>query len=744
MNAIPSTTLLSILIVILTTNLDAKESASSKQWGQCTNQERPLNSTYSDLSDNLYPDAIYLEANSGIINRNAVSTLQGKVIIKKNDILFKANNASFNKKNSLVTADGDVILKTNNLEFKSQSIRYNLKDNTGTVKQTEYKVGSQNAHGNSKQVKLINKDELELNQATFSTCPARNPSWYIKSSKIKLNNKAQLGTAKDITFNVGGLPIFYFPSFSFPLNNNRKSGFLSPSLRVQSDKRISLPYYLNLAPNYDATITTSIHERQGLEIDTEFRYLTQQHQGVLKYDFIPKDKSFNNKRRDYFNVEHHTTISKETTINLKAEGVSDNNYFNDLSNSLENSSRSSLQRRLEIIHKVPSWEVSAAVEDYQILDTKNSPYAKLPEIKLSYKPKTSPKALKLTADLEFINFEKENATTGFRSDFKISASKKWGTDAWYIKPTLSIESTLYSLKNTIGDSTLSRTLPTFTLDSGMYFDREITLQKRKGKRKYTQTLEPRFYYSYTPFKDQSNFPIFDTARTDFSATTQLFSENRFTGKDRIGDTNQVTFAVSSRLQDREDGKELLRASIGQVINFSNRKVTLPNSSSQLGRRSDLVLELSGRLNENFRISSTILWNHKEKHTSNYELRLNYQDEKKRIANISYRKLNTEFNQDDNKLSQFTISTALPINDKWSFVGSYERDIENKRNLETLIGLEYQDCCWKTRIVAKRYLSSDNVNYENPIFLEFELKGLGSLGSGAKREIKEKIYGYEDY
>lgn len=735
-----------IIVFIFASNATAKESNSSLQWGQCSIHEQASNQ--SPIINQPYPDAIYIEADSGTINSKATSKLQGNVIIQKNDVRFHADNAHFNNPTNLVIANGNVILKASKLEFKSNSILYNLKDNSGTVEQASFKIGTQDAQGTSKQIKLLNKDQLVLNEATFSSCPSPNPSWSIKSSKIEINNKTQKGSAKDVIFTAGEIPVFYFPTFSFPLNNNRKTGFLLPSLRLQSDKGISLPYYLNFATNYDATVTLSTHQRQGLAIDTEFRYLTKRHKGILEYDFIPKDKTFNNKHRDYFNLEHHTVVSGDIKINLKAEGVSDKEYFNDLSNSLETSSRPSLQRRLEIIHKKSNWELSAAVEDYQILDAKDSPYAKLPELKLSYKSKTAPKALKLSAELEFIKFDKDDAITGIRSDLKVSASKKWGTDAWYIKPTLSLESTLYSLNNTIGDSKLSRTIPTLTLDSGLFFDRQITMTKKRGKQKYTQTLEPRLYYSYTPFKDQSELPIFDTARTDFSATTLLFSENRFTGKDRIGDTNQLTFAVTSRLQDRESGRELLRASIGQVLNFSNRKVSLPNSTSQLGRRSDLVLELSGRLNDNFRISSTVLWNHKEKLISNYELRLNYHDSRKRIANISYRKLDTELDTnldiEDKNLSQFTFSTALPLNDKWSIVGSYERDIENKRSLETLIGLEYQDCCWKTRVVAKRYLSSDNVNYETPVFIEFELKGLGSLGSGAKQEIKDKIYGYDDY
>ncbi len=742
---------LSFLIILASTAVYAELADEKAQWGQCrVHQSQASAYQQTSISKKPFPDAIYLEADSGTIRAEGVSRLQGNVIIQQNDTQFKSDSASFDRRNNLVTANGNVILSTTNLKFKSDAIKYNLENHTGTIQQAEYVIRSKDssgrtisndsAQGKSQQIKLLNKNELKLKQATFSSCPAPNPSWHLQSSEIKLNNKTEVGTAKNVTFNVKGVPIFYFPKFSFPLNNKRKSGFLSPSLRLQSNVGFSLPYYFNLAPNYDATVTTSLLQRQGLKFGTEFRYLTPRHQGVLEYDFIPEDKSFGDEFRNYFNIEHHTILSENTKLNLVAEGVSDEDYFDDLSNSLETSSRSSLKRRLEVVYKNKPWSMSAAVEDHQIIDANDAPYSRLPEFKLGYNPKTDTKALKFGADVELVNFHKSNSVMGSRLDAKVTTSKKWGNDAWFIKPSLSVQSTLYALQNNIGDSTLNRTLPTFTLDTGLFFDREFTSQKTA--KEYTQTLEPRLFYSFTPFKDQSNFPVFDTARTNFSATTQLFSENRFTGKDRIADTNQLTFAVSSRIQDRVNGKELFSASIGQVYNFSDRKVTLPGGTIATGTRSDLVLELSGRLNENFRVASTLLWDHDEKQLLNYELRLNYQDDKKRIANISYRKLNTDLN--NTALTQLTLSGVLPLNDKWSFVGSTEHDIENRRNLETLVGLEYQDCCWKTRLVAKRYLTSDNVTYETPIFIEFELKGLGNLGTNARQELKDKIYGYDDY
>lgn len=675
-------------------------------------------------------DAIYLEADKGKLNSEGVSVLQGNIIIQQNQLLFNADQAQIDRPNNQISAKGNVLLKDRDITLKSDSISYNIKDKTGKISKAEYELGGRDVHGKSSSIEKVDNDRLIMQDATFTSCPASRESWYLASKEIQLNNQSKIGYAKNVTFNAGRTPIFYFPWLKFPLNNQRLSGFLIPKLRLQTNAGITIPYYWNIAPNYDATIAFSTLRRRGYELDTQFRYLTEKNQGSIAYKIVPQDKLFNDEKRDYFDINHKTTLSEKTQINLNAEGVSDEEYFDDFSTSLETSVRSALQRRLEIVHTDSPWKASAAIEDFQAIDTDDRPYSKLPELKLDYAPKTAAKDLKLEINTELVNFDLDDAVTGTRGDLKLKLSKKWGNDSWYFKPSASFQHTHYALDNA-SNSTISRSLPTITLDSGLFFDRNM----KNGR--YTQTLEPRLFYTNTPYKDQSDIPVFDTALTNFSESNQLFLENRFTGKDRIADTNQLTFALTSRIQDRNNGLELVKASIGQVFNFSDRKVTLPGGTIQTSRRSNLVLELSGRLSDNFRLSSTASIDSEDKGISSYDLRLNYRDEKKRIANLSFRELDTE-------LKQVSLSGSYPMNDKWSFVGSVDHDLENDRNLEALAGLEFQDCCWKTRFVVKRYLTSDNKTYDNPVFLEFELKGLGSIGTSASRQIKDKIYGYDDF
>jgi LPS-assembly protein len=712
-----------------------KNQNNEKKYQCINNPPNIVSSQYSLTNPNPVKDAIYLEADSGEISSKGTSSLNGNVVIQQNTTQFTANNAQINRQTNEVIARGNVVLSDSNFSMKSPQVNYNLNDKSGTIKNAEYALGTEGAHGKSSKITLLDQNNLQLNDATFTSCPINDNSWHLATSDLKLNKKTQIGTAKNVTFNIGKVPVFYFPWLKFPINNQRLSGFLSPSVRLQTNAGISIPYYFNLAPNYDATIRLTTLKNRGFQIDNEFRYLTQNHKGELSYTFIPNDKSYNDEKRDYFKVEHKTIINKTTKLKLNAEGVSDEEYFDDFSTSLETSTRPALQRRLEIVQSESPWTFSAAIEDYQILDIDEDPYSKLPELKLKYAPKKGPKDFKFELNSELTYFDKKDDITGTRADVKLKLSQKWGQESWYFKPSISVAHTLYSLDNAIDKSRINRILPTISLDTGLFFDRDVT--KKNVNESYTQTIEPRLFYTYTPYKNQSNIPIFDTARTNFSESNQLFLENRFTGKDRVADTNQLTFAVSSRIQDRNNGNEVFKVTLGQVFNFNDRKVTLPGGTILTGKRSDLLLELAGRVNDRFRLASTINLRSDDKSISNYDLRLNYQDKKKRIANLSFRKLNTE-------LEQISFSGALPINDKWSMVASIDQDTKNNRNLESLLGVEYQDCCWKTRLVVKRYLTLDNVTYENPVFIEFELKGLGNIGKSATRQIKEKIYGYDDF
>lgn len=700
-------------------------------WRGCPVQTDSAGKASGVISTDPYPDAIYLEANAGTLRESGLSQLLGSVILQQNELLFQADSLSFDRTTQKLNASGNVRFRTPDLLLKSPALDYNLATQSGSIQQASYQIGTIGARGNSRELIQVDKNNLVLKGADFTTCPPGINSWSIASSRIHLNKQTRIGQARNLRFKVGSLPVFYFPWFRFPLDNQRLSGFLTPSLRLQKDAGITLPYYFNLAPNYDATVSYSSLSGRGYRLGSQLRYLTTKHSGSINYEIIPKDKTFDNQKRDFFRIKHKTDIGKKTVLNLKAEGVSDPDYFDSSGESLEISTTSALERRLEIIHDHSPFRISAALEDYQVLDTNDFPYSRLPEIKLTYDRQSGPRDLKVKIEAETTFFERKDSVTGNRFDVGLRATRRWGTDAWFFKPSAKLNHTLYNLNNATSDSTLQRTLPTLSLDGGLFFDRTMRNSQ------FTQTLEPRLFYTYTPYKDQTGIPVFDTALTDFSTTSQLFAENRFTGKDRIADTNQLTFAVTSRIQDRVHGKELFRASIGQIYNFEDRRVTLPGGMVETGNGSELVLELSGRLGDRLRVATLSLYNPETNRPSLNEIRLNYRNtQENRVANLSYREVEKE-------LRQVSATFSTPISERWSLVGGIDHDLKKDRNLEALAGVEYRNCCWKTRLVAKRYLTADNKTYDNPIYLEFELKGLGNIGTSATRELQEKIYGYND-
>lgn len=703
------------------------------QWGNCPVPQ--AGKTTGQNADNFVPvpNATYLEADSGTIKREGISTLAGKVDIRHNQQHIQADRASYDAPNDQLNAEGNIVLSTDNLRLNSSKIEYQLKQQTGSIYDVEYSLKQGDGSGSSDIVTVSGDKKTTLKNASFSTCPVEKRSWSIVASDIKLDHEKALGTAKSVTFNAGNTPIFYMPSFRFPLNNQRLSGFLSPSFRLdeKSGTQVNIPYYLNLAPNYDATLTSNILSKRGFQLGTEFRYLSEKYSGQLIVDYLFDDNEKDNEDRSLVSIKHKTQFTSKTSLNINASNVSDDEYFDDFGKTLVTSSTPALERRIDLTTEGKDWVFNTAIQDFQILDSNDAPYSRLPELKFTYTPEQKMGQFNYDLETELVQFNKNNNINGVRFDINANASKRYGNSAWYVQPAVRLQHTQYSLTdNTLSaNDTPSRTLPTLSVDTGIFLDRDID----DGKR--INTLEPRLFYTYTPFKDQSDIPVFDSATNSFSTSTRLFSQNRFTGKDRIGDSNQLTAALTSRLLNTSTGIEEGSISIGQIFFFDDRRVTLPNTAIETNSSSEFAFELAGKLNPNTRLITSTFWDPDTNSVSSTETRLHYKDSKDRLANLSYRRL-------DQELEQTAFSFSTPINEEWSLVSNFEYDLLEKRNLETLAGVEYSSCCYKTRFVTRRFLNSDNVNYDTAFFIEFELKGLGSLGTGATNILEEQIYGYE--
>lgn len=702
--------------------------ASPKPWPVCA---APTTSTKRSIlrPSGLAEMAVYVEADQALFRERGTSELQGDVYVSQQDQHVYADRATFNKTTGKITAEGGVHLQTDSSQLDSESLSYNLQTGLGQLTDVAYLLNNAEGRGKSKAFVQESKTRTRLTDATYTTCPLGNETWQFTAQRLELDRETDKGVARHVKFSIHNQLVAYLPYFSFPLSDKRQSGFLTPNLGTdeKSGVRLSVPYYLNLAPNYDLTLTGNFLSERGFKTDAAFRYLFDEREGTFDYEFLPNDRRYNDKNRWLYRINHSSNAIAGGDLTLQASGVSDSDYFNDLGSSLAASSTVNLERTLSYTNTKDDWTLSALAQDYQILDSSTATYARLPQISLSYAPEVGENELQMQASGEYTYFTKSNATKGQRIDLQASAKKRFGNSYSYVTPALKVEHTHYQLSD--GDTTtLSRTLPTASLDSGLFFERNVF----KGER--IQTLEPRLYYTYTPFKDQSAIPVFDSAKRTFNYS-QLFSDRLFSGKDRIADANRLSASLTTRLQLPAKGREIFSASIGQIHYFDERKVTLPDEAKPSGTHSEVVMEVAGELNATTRLAGTAFVDSSTDEITASQVRLNYRDPKQRILNLGYGQRKTEY-------EAAHLSFATPVSENWKIVGAYERDLQSGRSLEGLGGLEYQSCCWKSRIASRRYLLSDNKTYDNAFFVEFELKGLGNFGSGTRNLLENRIYGYE--
>lgn len=671
--------------------------------------------------------AIYIEADQALFRERGDSELSGNVYISQNDQELNAQQAIYNQQTGRVLATGAVSFKNNNAQVTSQQLEYNLNSGLGKLTEVAYLLNGTEGRGESVELIQESNQVTRLKNASYTTCPLGVNSWSLKAEDITLDRSTEQGTARKVSLQINDQPFLYLPYFSFPLTEQRKSGFLIPNFETdeKSGVQVSVPYYWNLAPNYDLTTTTNMLSKRGLQLETEFRYLTEKHGGKLQYDVLPSDQAYDNDLRYHFNIQHLSQLGPNSQLEMQAAGVSDKAYFDDLGSSLAASSIVNLERTLSYTSDNEEWDFSALAQSYQILDSSSKNYARLPQLQTTWIPSLDNDALAISVSSEYTYFSRGQGDNGQRLDTQINLKQRFENSSAYLEPKLKLQQTNYQLEQA---EHKTRSLPTVAVDAGLFFERELAAGKR------LQTLEPRIYYTYTPFRDQATIPVFDSSERTLSYS-QLFTDNDFTGKDRIADNHRLSTSITTRLQELDKGREIFRASLGQMYYFADRKVTLPDEIVKTGSRSELVMEMAGELNDATRVSGTAFADVQEKSVSAGQIRVNYQDQKQRILNLGYSQRKGEY-------ESAQIAFATPVTKQWTLVGAHEQDLKNDRSLETLAGLEYQSCCWKSRLAARKYLLSDNATYDDALFVELELKGLGSFGSGTRNLMENRIYGYK--
>ncbi len=744
-------------------------------WQHCTNPNAPKSIFKSNKSlRNNAP--IDVKSNYSEIFDNEISSYFGNVVIKHADQQLSSDNANYDSVAKTLDIHGDAYYSDDDLTVHTNAGTFDLDSDQAKLRDVLFITPSAPLRGHASAVIRDSKTVSRYQDVAYTSCPTGNQDWVIHASELKIDKEEGEGTAKNAWLEFKGAPVFYSPYMSFPTDSNRKSGFLAPSFgsTQRSGINFGMPYYWNIAPNYDATFKPRYLTKRGILLAGDFRYLTESSQGQTNLELIPDDYLKQNQPRFFGSVKHTTRFTDKIHTNVDLNYVSDKNYFAELGSALSLPNFSYLKSQADVGYYGDMMNAVARIENYQSIDkylTGNKlPYRKLPEIDIHFKHEFNqlPVPVNVALNNEFVYFQHSSLLNGQRSNVKPSVSIPLQSESAYITPKASLQYTNYFLSDPLisgYSSQISRTLPIFSTDSGMTFERNLNL----GGKGFLNTIEPRLFYLYIPRKDQKDIPIFDTSAYDIWFNT-LFRENRFSGLDRIQEANQVTMAVSSRLIDEHTGKERAKFSLGNILYFQDREVQAPfyiqkndangkptletfTPPTETGSFSNVIGELSAQINDHVAIDSGIQFDPYQNEISRGKAILHLTNQPNEIINVGYRYRKiapTIIPNRENDIIQSDMSFHYPIYDNWSAVGRWQYSLLYNSTQESFLGIEKENCCWRFRVVGRRYVNNLNVFSngadvqgvsQTGIFFQVELKGLTGMGEKLDTFLEQNIYGY---
>ena len=667
----------------------------------------------------------HLQSDKVEVSEKDVSRFMGHVVIQQNDKRIETEHAEYSKQTEQVAAKGNVRLITPEIQVKSETANFDLKTNHALLQKTEYQSLSSRARGQASKVEIKNANVSELSDATYTTCDPGDADWLLSANSITLNNQTHQGHAKHVIIRLKDVPIFYFPYLRFPIGEERLSGFLFPYFGSsdQHGNELKVPYYWNIHPQFDATITPWYMSNRGTLLHAEFRYLTKNSNGVLSAEYLDKDKLYtgNNTSRERLHWRHQSKPGLGWQTNIEYNSVADINHLTDFTDNLNSTSATYLTRKGDITYNSQNWLLNIKAENHQIISG-DKPYKRLPQISLNSRYAIKNNGLNYSFQSEAVRFDHTEYNVnpdynviGERIHIKPSVSYPISSAAGFFKPQLSVQYTDYNLQQPSNETKLSRTIPTFSLNSGLFFERDSELFGNN----YIQTLEPQLFYVYVPYKDQSALPVFDTAVYNFNIN-QPFADRRFNGIDRIGDDNRLTAALATRFISQENGQETFMARVGQIYYFADRKVQLPTVPVNAATQSNMIAEIITRFNVlgSWSLSSQVEWDPELKENASSSSKLGFKY-KKFDANFAHRYQRSTLETREAKVN-------WELSSRWKINAAHLYNIRDKYVIENLLGIKYESCCYGLRLSAKeRYLS--NTETDRGVYLELILKGLGDFG-----------------
>lgn len=714
-------------------------SFAATSWADSSNLTKQcrINTPYIAAKDlpklELGPDQISVSADKSNIQYPDILDYIGNVTFTQNKKFIRADQARYDEGANIFAATGNLHFQDDQLTLNSESLTTSLDGESTELLNTKYWFNNSMIHGKSSSFRVEDGRFLILDDALFTTCPDETPDWALRAKEIKIDSSEAWATIKRATLEVFEVPVFYFPYLTLPISDKRSSGFLYPSIGSNSRNgiEISTPYYWNIAPNYDMTITPRIMTDRGVQLNTELRYLNAGQSGLFNIEYLHHDRSTDDKRY-LAHWQHGGAINENWRIASTFTHVSDDNYLSDIGSDYGNKTDSQLLKNIELAYFTDTWWLDMRVQDIQVLGQQTKPYQLVPQ--LSFNSYNNPFGNKFEYDMysEFSHFRK-------RGDDRNNASRL------HVEPTLRLPinlsainfiteaklmQTWYHQDNGVTSESISRSLPQFRFYGDVNFERQLKLQPN-----HTQTLTPKIQYLFVPYENQQDIGLYDTAllRDDYLG---LFRTRRFSGLDRIIDTEQLTLGITTELRD-ENHNPYFVGSIGQTFYLRKSELaTLEGNINDFPDRSALAGEFSYSLNKQWQFDVALQLNEQQSSVTQSKSSVNYHFSDSKLLQLSHRYVK-QIN--DTKINQLGLQTVWPINSEWTFVGNYHRDINLNRTIEAFAGLQYESCCWAIRVQAYRQLQAqyeDNVNtlnvateeFDNGISFNFEIKGLGSNSS----------------
>ena len=718
-------------------NLDWVWQPQADSPAYCAGGYQPLEYTFLDDGDAIHTDSDSSEYDQGI------TTLTGNVVVQQKNQRLQSEQVRLDTNTGVISVHDAVEIRRPGLLVTADNGVFDTEQQQSVLQHAELVRYDADLRASAETISLNADDTMVLQNGRFSFCPPGDDSWHIDSQRIDILPDEGFGEARHAVLKLGSVPVFYLPWLSFPIDDQRRSGFLYPKLSSSSSSGIYLatPYYFNLAPNYDAIVTPQFREHQGLYVTSEGRYLSQlgQHNSNILWSVDDKQSSDN---RWYADYRFNGKLTPQLKADIKLARASDIKVFSDYGYGDNFADSNKVSSHMTFSHSSDNPTISkvvVAMKQHQQLTTATPSYNLLPHINVQGgNSKAAQTAWQY--DLDYTHFDRDNSQlsgmnkiNGQRLHLTPSFSKNWRDSYSYTKLTAALPMSWYSLEDTPSgtDNSQSRSLYQLSMDSGLFFDRPLA---NGGQ----QTLEPRLYWTYTPYKNQDSLPIFDTS----SVSKPLYQANRFNGPDRIGDDHRVTLGVSSRVL-TPAGQQKARYSIAQMYYLADRKVELSHASSTSSETSSPIYgQMDYQINKQVSSSLNIDWQPKTGTTDAIAGSLRYKASSNQVASLNYTKTSTE--------KQTQASLIWPLTVQWTAFVQHKQNLNTHTVLDQIVGLEYANCCWKTRMVNRNWVDNNSSQSKHGVFLELELKGLGDrdtrlFGSGDADidEFMENITGYNE-